>query len=83
MNLFLDTPAAEQRGRIETLKKQMGGCRAPSAVEPENWLRGTFQIPCEHGTVHVIFTLAPTQPPKVQFLRFRDQAPADNNLCRP
>jgi hypothetical protein len=83
MNLFLDTPIAEQRGRIDSLKKQMGACRAPTAVEAENWLRGTFRMPCERGTVHVIFTLAPTQPPTVQYLRFRDQAPPNNNLCRP
>ena len=69
-NFFLDTPATERRKAIEQLKKDMGTCRPSGNIEPENLLRGRFRLTCEHGHVDVYFTLAPTMPPKLQFLRF-------------
>lgn len=69
-NLFLDTPAETRRQAIEKLKAELGECREAGPVQPENWLRGSFRMPCEHGSVEVTFTLAPTAPPKVQFLSF-------------
>jgi CubicO group peptidase (beta-lactamase class C family) len=82
-NLFADIPADARRADIDKLKARVGACRDTTPVEPENWLRGTFRMNCERGTVHAIFTLAPTQPPTVQYLRFTETMPADNNLCRP
>jgi len=38
-------------------------------VQPENWLRGRFRAECERGWLDVDFTLAPTQPPRLQSLR--------------
>ena len=82
-NLFLDTPAAQRKTDIETLKARVGTCKEVTPVEPENLLRGSFRLNCDRGTVHVKFTLAPTQPPAVQYLSFTENPPGDNNVCRP
>ncbi|HVX65764.1 MAG TPA: serine hydrolase domain-containing protein [Bryobacteraceae bacterium] len=70
MNLFLDAPPAQRRAGIEKLKSELGECGNPGPVIPENWLRGKFNMSCKNGTLGVSFTLAPTQPPAVQFLSF-------------
>jgi CubicO group peptidase (beta-lactamase class C family) len=82
-NFFPDAPARQRRSEIDRLKARAGACTDTTAVEPENWLRGRFRINCERGPVYATFTLAPTQPPSLQFLRFTETPPADNNLCRP
>ncbi len=69
-NLFLDTSAAERRKEIEKIKTELGACRVGSYLEPDNWLRGKFRMSCERGSVDVVFTMSPTMPPKLQFLRF-------------
>ena len=74
-NLFLDESADSRRRGIEKLKATVGRCRPQGELEPENLLRGRFRLDCENGAVTVAFTLAPTMPPKVQYLRF-DPAPA-------
>ncbi|MBI3279555.1 MAG: beta-lactamase family protein, partial [Acidobacteria bacterium] len=68
-NLFQDSPAEARRQEIEKIKIDVGECRAGD-LRPENWLRGAFRMPCARGFVDVAFTLAPTAPPKVQYLRF-------------
>lgn len=70
-NLFMDFPAAERRKEIAAVQDRVGKCEAPGEVEPENWLRGEFRMNCEKGQVVASFTLAPTQPPTVQMLRFQ------------
>ena len=79
-NLFLDTPAEGRRKEIEKIKADLGECREAGEVEPGNLLRGRFRMPCERGWVDVIFTLAPTMPPKVQYLRFAAARPLDERL---
>lgn len=73
-NLLLDRPAAERRAEIEELKKELGACRPVGDVEPENFLRGRFRMACDRGEVSVNFTLAPTTPPKIQYLKFQKTA---------
>lgn len=70
-NFFLDRPAAERRAEIEQLKEALGTCRPTGEVAPENFLRGTFRMACDHGELSVSFTLAPTVPPKIQYLKFQ------------
>jgi hypothetical protein len=82
-NLFLGTPETGRRSEIERLKAKVGICRDAQAVEPENWLRGTFRLNCERGTVRVTFTLAPTQPPTVRYLRLEEDRPPSLDICRP
>jgi CubicO group peptidase (beta-lactamase class C family) len=81
-NLFLDASPAVRRSGLNKIKGEVGACRAPGELKPENWLRGSFDIECERGLVRVTFTLAPTTPPKVQYLRFeRGQAEGPPRLC--
>ncbi len=68
-NLYLDRSKAERRSEMEKLKSDVGSCK-PGEIVPENALRGSFRLDCEKGRVTVTFTLAPTIPPKVQYLRF-------------
>ena len=67
-NFFLDRPLAEWRDEMARLRDRHGRCR-PGAVVPENWLRGEFRAECERGWVDVGLTLAPTVPPRLQWLR--------------
>jgi len=69
-NFFLDTPAARRRQEIEKIKADVGQCGQIGEVVPENLLRGKFRIGCDRGAVEATFTLAPTMPPRLQFLRF-------------
>ncbi|WP_051670786.1 serine hydrolase domain-containing protein [Bryobacter aggregatus] len=68
-NLFLDKPRGIYQSEMEELKGKFTNCSA-GALKPENWLRGTFPLECKEGKVGVTFTLAPTNPPKLQALRF-------------
>ena len=69
-NLYLDKPRAAYQAELEKLRSSYTGCNFNSAVEPENWLRGEYKVACREGDIRVSFTLAPTQPPKVQYLAF-------------
>lgn len=71
MNLFLDVPVQQRREQIRQLKTEVGECSTASPVLPENWMRGQFNMTCEKGNVEFLFSLAPTQPPTLQFLAFR------------
>jgi CubicO group peptidase (beta-lactamase class C family) len=71
MNLFRDAPIPQRLAEIQKLKAEVGECTTASQVIPENWLRGQFNLTCGNGTVGVFFTLAPTQPPALQYLVFR------------
>ena len=42
--------------------------------EVENALRGQWTMNCEKGKLQVAITLAPTMPPRVQFLSVRPAA---------
>jgi CubicO group peptidase (beta-lactamase class C family) len=68
-NLFLDESAERRRAELERLRSQVGMCTAPSSFDHvENALRGDWTMSCERGRLQVTITLAPTMPPKVQFL---------------
>jgi CubicO group peptidase (beta-lactamase class C family) len=71
MNLFLDVPEAQRRDELATVRSAVGSCTAIGDVRPENWLRGVFDMECEKAPVRVTFTLAPTQPPALQYLNIR------------
>jgi len=83
MNLFLDTPASQRRDEIQKLKDQVGACSEVGPVMAENWLRGQFNMNCQKGTVAAFFTMAPTQPPTVQYLVFRKTAADEGRLSAP
>jgi CubicO group peptidase (beta-lactamase class C family) len=67
-NLFLDRSAEDRRQEIERLKQELGKCQPAAGIQAENWLRGAFRLSCERGGVDVAVTLAPTVPPRTQYL---------------
>ena len=69
-NLFLDLSADRRRAALEGLHAKVGACRAdPGPFDRvENALRGQWTVECERGKLLASLTLAPTMPPKVQFL---------------
>jgi CubicO group peptidase (beta-lactamase class C family) len=85
-NLFLDRTMDRRRHEIEALRSIVGECRPGPRFDVENALRGQWTMSCERGALHVAITLAPTMPPKVQFLEVR-QAPAASpplvDACEP
>ena len=74
-NLFLDETADRRAARIRDLNEKHGVCRPVATIEAENALRGKWRMPCERGWVDVAITLAPTMPPRVQYLRVQGVSP--------
>jgi hypothetical protein len=71
-NLFLDQSKERRRAEIDRLRASTGACTEGTGFDAvENALRGTWTISCERGKLQVAITLAPTMPPKVQFLSVR------------
>jgi hypothetical protein len=69
MNLYLDEPKDRRRRAIEKLRVEAGeGCRNEGPIDAENALRGRWRMRCGTGALDVSITLAPTEPPRVQFL---------------
>jgi hypothetical protein len=69
VNLFLDRDKAHRRADLDELHNKVGACTAGSGFDRvENALRGDWTLDCERGRVRVAITLAPTSPPKVQFM---------------
>ena len=83
MNLFLDAPVEQRRAEIARLKKEVGECTAFGPVIAENWLRGQFNMTCQNGIVGAFFTLAPTRPPAIQHLAFRELESAAQRMIAP
>jgi CubicO group peptidase (beta-lactamase class C family) len=68
-NLFLDRDKSHRRADMDDLHARVGACKPRGAFDHvENALRGYWTMDCERGKVRVGITLAPTMPPKVQFL---------------
>jgi len=68
VNLFLDESKDRRRRQITALRESVGVCRVDGAFDVENALRGQWNMACEKGALRVAITLAPTMPPKVQYL---------------
>ena len=65
-NLFQDRAEADRRVDVEALLARCGPVRSVSPLEPENQLRGRFELVGERGRVGVRFTLMPELPPRIQ-----------------
>jgi CubicO group peptidase (beta-lactamase class C family) len=85
-NLFLDTSLDRRRAAIDRLHDQVGACTAGSGFDRvENALRGDWLMRCERGRLRVEITLAPTNPPTVQFLSVSPASasePPRSGFCR-
>jgi len=83
-NLFSDRSKERRRGEIDALLAQVGACAPGGGFDAiENALRGQWTMSCDRGKLHVAITLAPTMPPKVQFLSVRPSpaVPAGADTC--
>ena len=68
-NLYLDRSKDRRRKEIDDLRATVGACQPPDRFDyVENALRGQWTLACERGKLQVSITLAPTMPPKVQFM---------------
>jgi CubicO group peptidase (beta-lactamase class C family) len=75
-NLYLDRSKPRRRAEIDDLRAKVGSCREPDKFDViENALRGVWTMKCDRGDLQVAITLAPTMPPKVQFLSVRPAPP--------
>jgi CubicO group peptidase (beta-lactamase class C family) len=80
-NLFMDRSKDRRRKDIDDLKANVGSCTAPDTFDDvENALRGNWTMSCTRGKLQVAITLAPTNPPTVQYLAVR---PAPTEASRP
>ncbi|HET7698035.1 MAG TPA: serine hydrolase domain-containing protein [Vicinamibacterales bacterium] len=76
-NLYLDESKARRRAAIARLVAAAGACTAGSGFDRvENALRGDWTMRCAHGDLRVAITLAPTNPPLVQYLSVTAATPA-------
>ena len=80
MNLYLDESKDRRQRAIAALLTDVGTCRNEGPFAVENALRGQWMMACERGRVRVAITLAPTIPPKVQYLSVR-RAEASESLA--
>lgn len=67
-SFFLGRPLAELRSELTALHSAHGECRNAAPIDAENALRGQWKAECERGWIDVRITLAPTVPPRIQFL---------------
>ena len=81
VNLFLDRSADRRRRDLEELRVRHGACRPEGAIDAENALRGEWAMTCERGSLQVAVTLAPTMPPKVQYLAVRSIMPMSEAMA--
>ena len=80
-NLLLDRPLDTRRQDVKALHESLGPCAPDGDIDAENWLRGSFKLNCTRGWLRVAFTLAPTAPPRVQFLSFTEGRPLSPALA--
>jgi len=68
-NLFLDRSKEKRREDFANLRSQLGVCTHDGKFDSvENALRGQWTMTCERGKARASITLAPTIPPRVQYL---------------
>jgi CubicO group peptidase (beta-lactamase class C family) len=82
-NLYMDRSRDRRRNEIEDLIAKVGKCGAADRFDVvENALRGSWTLACERGRLQAAITLAPTVPPKVQYLTVRP-APSEPPAAGP
>ncbi len=81
-NFFLDAPAEVRKTRWQSLTQDHGVCRPADTIEPENALRGSWQMKCDRGWLDVGITLAPTMAPRIQSIFIAPVLPADTEMTK-
>jgi CubicO group peptidase (beta-lactamase class C family) len=83
MNLYLDVSKDRRQRAIAELLTEVGSCRNDGPFAVENALRGQWMMQCDRGRLRVAITLAPTVPPKVQYLSVRRAQSSESLLPAP
>lgn len=82
-NLFMDEPAERRAARLGELRAKHGVCQPVTGViDAENALRGRWRMTCERGWLDVWMTLAPTMPPRVQFIHVQSTLPPGAEMTK-
>ncbi len=79
-NLFLDRSAERRAAQLGDLVKRHGQCRPEPGLEAPNALRGKWRMTCDRGWIDVSITLAPTTPPRVQYLDVESVMPPGESM---
>jgi len=69
MNFLMDRDAAGWGRDLASLKKQVGECDTAASVTATSTLSGEFTWRCAHGRVTGSVLLAPTHPPRIQWIQ--------------
>ncbi len=69
-NFFPDISKDHRKKETDELFEKAGKIISVGKMQPENLLRGSFDMVGEKGTIEVFFTLTPEATPKVQWLSF-------------
>lgn len=69
-NLLLDRPLSARRADFGELRAKLGTCTADalSSFDVENAMRGSWWLNCAKGRARLAVTLAPTEPPTIQYM---------------
>lgn len=78
MNLYRDRSKDRRRADFTAIRAKHGVCTADDTFDVENALRGAWTMRCERGVVRAAITLAPTMPPKVQFVSLQSYDRAED-----
>lgn len=76
-NFYLDKSRERRMAEIREVLDKAGSIQNMGEIEPENQLRGSFEIKAENGVIEVYFTLTPEKDPKVQDLEVAFQEKTD------
>jgi CubicO group peptidase (beta-lactamase class C family) len=77
MNLYLDESKDRRQAGIARVMEGIGACSVGVPFAVENALRGEWMMECTKGRARVSVTLAPTVPPRVQYLHVRRAEPGE------
>src|SRR5579859_825590 len=69
-NFFPDISKANRKKETDELLSKIGKIKSVGDMQPENLLRGSFDLVGEKGTIGVYFTMTPEARPRVQYLSF-------------
>ncbi|WP_437533923.1 serine hydrolase domain-containing protein [Sorangium sp. So ce726] len=68
---------ADLPAKFEALARDHGACRSRTPIEAYNGSHGGWRSTCKRGAIEFEVMLAPTTPPRVQALLWRQQFPLD------
>lgn len=81
-NFYMDKSRDLRISESQEILIKAGIIQTANELEPNNQLRGSFNVQAENGVINIFFTLTPEKHPKVQQLDISFQ-PRKNNQTKP